>query len=115
MVYSKSMHFWTKITKEKSTSQKQIPETNSLKLLHLRLGHRSPRSLLAGDTAKFWQEIELRVDPDTFCTSCQIPTINKKYISNTHLNPKTHFKWVRMYIIPATSSNLSTKDTYFFH
>ena len=49
----------------------------SLELLHQRLGHRSTRSLLAGDTENVWEDVELRLDPDTFCT-CQISSMNKK-------------------------------------
>ena len=43
-----------------------------LELLHQRLGHISIRSLLAGDTANVWEDVELRIDPYPFCTSCQI-------------------------------------------
>ena len=49
-----------------SPSRKKI----ALELLHQRLGHRSTRSLLAGDTANVWEDIELRIDPVPFCTSC---------------------------------------------
>ena len=40
----------------------------ALELLHQRLGHRSTRSLLAGNTANVWEDIDLRIDPDPFCT-----------------------------------------------
>ena len=53
-----------KPNKNKLPSIKKI----SLELLHQRLGHRSTRSLLAGDTAKIWEDIELRIYPDPFCT-----------------------------------------------
>ena len=46
-----------------------------LELLHQRLGHRYTRSLLYGDTANVWEDVELRIDPDPFCTSCQISYI----------------------------------------
>ena len=46
------------------TARKKI----DLELLHQRLGHRSNRSLLAGDTANVCEYIELRIDPDPFCT-----------------------------------------------
>ena len=52
--------------KNKFTATKKI----ALELLHQRLGHRSTRSLLAGDTNNFWEDVELRIDPDPFCTSC---------------------------------------------
>ena len=59
---------------KKLPSRKKI----SLELLHQRLGHRSTRSLLNGDTAKFWEDVYLRIYPDPFCTSCQISSMNKK-------------------------------------
>ena len=43
--------------------------------MHQRLGHRSTRSLIAGDTANFWEDAELKIDPDPFCTSCKISSI----------------------------------------
>ena len=70
-------------------------------------------SLLTGDTASVWQYIELRVDPDLFCTSCQISTVNKKASSETPTRVNTPFKWVLMDIIPDTSSKSLTKDTTF--
>ena len=36
----------------------------ALELLHQRLGHRSTRSLLDGDTANVWEDIELIIHPD---------------------------------------------------
>ena len=101
-------------TKEKSTLQRKIPKKKVyLGLLHQRLGHRSTRSLLAGDTANIWQDIELRVYPDPFCTSCQISTINKKPRSKSLSNPKTPFKWLFMGIIPSISPKSFIKDTTF--
>ena len=69
---------------------KKIPSINkiALELLYQKLGHRSTRSLLAGNTANIWKDIELRLDPDPFCTSCQISSINKKSRSKIPLNPK---------------------------
>ena len=60
--------------KNKFPARKKI----ALELLHQRLGHRSTRSLLAGDTANVWEDVELIIDPDPFCTSCQICSMNKK-------------------------------------
>ena len=42
----------------------------ALELFHQRLGHRSTRSLIAGDTANVWEDVDPRIDPDPFCTSC---------------------------------------------
>ena len=47
----------------------------ALELLQHRLGHRSTRSLMDGDTENVWQDIELSIDPDPFFTSCQISLI----------------------------------------
>ena len=84
-----------------------------LELLHQILGHRSPRSLLAGDTAIFWEDVELRIDPDPFCTSCQISSMNKKARSKIPLKPKSPFNWVFMDIIPQTAPKSLTSDTIF--
>ena len=79
---------------------KQMSKTNKLpsrkkiglELLHHRLGHRHPRSFLTGDTANVWEDIELRIDPDTFCKSFHISSMNKKAGSKHRLNPKSPFK-----------------------
>ena len=56
--------------------KKKLPARNkiALELLHKRLA----RSFLDGDTANFWEDVELRIDTFPFCTSCQIYSINKK-------------------------------------
>ena len=73
---------------------KILPPRNeiTLELLHHRLGDRSTRSLLAGDTADVWKDIELRIYPDHFFTSCQISSMNKKARSKNALNTKASFK-----------------------
>ena len=95
--------------KKKLPARKKI----ALELLHQRLGHRSTRSLLAGDTANVWEDVELRIDPDPFCTSCQISSMKKKARSKIPLKPKATFKWVFMDIIPSTASKILTSDTTF--
>ena len=50
----------------------------ALELLHQRLGHISNISLLAGDTDNVWKNVDLIIDPDPFCTSCQISLMNKR-------------------------------------
>ena len=74
--------------------EKKLPAKKkiALELLNQILGHRSTRSLLAGDTANVWKCIELRIDPDPFCTSCQISSMNKKDRSKIPMKPKTPFK-----------------------
>ena len=81
--------------------------------MHQRLGHRSTRSLLAGDTANVWEDAELKIDPDPFCTSCKISSMNKKARSKLPLKPKAHFQWVFMDIIPSTAPKSLTNDTNF--
>ena len=95
--------------KNKSPARKKI----ALELLHQILGHRSTRSLLAGDTDNVWEYVELRIDTDPFCNSCQISSMKKKARSNIPLKPKAPFKWVFMDIIPSTSPKILTSDTTF--
>ena len=75
---------------------KQIPKSRkiaprkkaALELLHHRLGHRYTRSLMSGDNANICQDIELRINPDPFCTSCQISSINKKVLVQKFIKTK---------------------------
>ena len=85
----------------------------TLELLHQRLGHRSTRSLLAGHTANIWEDLELIIDPDPFCTSCQTSSMNKNARSNITLKPKAPFKWIFMDIISSTVPKSLTNDTHF--
>ena len=59
---------------KKLPSRKKI----ALELLHQRLGHMSTRSLLDGNTANVWENIELRIDPNPFYTLCQISSMKKR-------------------------------------
>ena len=95
---------------------KKNPARNkiALELLHQRLRHRSTRLLLAGDTANVWEDVELRIDLDPFCTSCQISSMNKKARSKIPLKPKAPFKWGFMDIIPSTAPKSLTSDRTFF-
>ena len=81
--------------------------------MHQRLGHRSTRSLWAGDTVNVWKDIELRIYPDHFCTSFQISSMNKKARSKIPLKPKAPFKWVFMDIPPSQAPKSLTSDTTF--
>ena len=84
-----------------------------LEWLHHILGHRSTTSLLSGDTSNVWEDAELRIDPDPFCTSCQISSMNKKARSKIPLKPKAPFKWVFMGVITSTAPKSLTSDTTF--
>ena len=74
--------------------EKKLPAGKkiALELIYQKLGHRSTRSLLVGDTANIWGDVEIRIDPDPFFTSCQISPMNKKARSKIPLNPKAPFK-----------------------
>ena len=69
---AQSKHAFLGEIKEMSKTNK-LPSRKkiALELLYQRLGHISTRLLLAGDTSNVWENIDLRIDPDTFCTSCQ--------------------------------------------
>ena len=96
------------ITK-KLPSRKKI----ALELLRHRLGHRTNIPLWDEDTANVWEDIELRIDTDPFCTSCQIYSMNKNDRSKTPLKPKAPFKWYFMDIIPSTAPSFLTNKTTF--
>ena len=66
--------FWGEIKEMSKTKQLPSRKKIALELLHHRLGHRSNRSLLDGDT----DNIELIIYPELFCTSCQISSMNEK-------------------------------------
>ena len=98
-----------KSRKNKLPARKKI----ALELIHQRLGQISTRSLLAGDTANFREDVELRIYPDPFCTSCQTSPMNKNARSKTPLKPKAPFKWVFMDIVPSRAPKRLTSDTAF--
>ena len=67
--------------------------------------------MLSGDTDNVWEDVELRIYPDPFFTSCQISAMNKKAWSKILLKPKATFKWVFIYIVPSTAPKSLTSDT----
>ena len=76
-----------------SKSRKSAPRKKvDLGLFCHRLGHRFAISLLAGYTVNVCKDIEIRINPGPFCTSCKISSINKKARSKNPLNPKAPFK-----------------------
>ena len=105
--------FIGKIIEKSKKNQLPARKKIALELLHQRLGHRSTRSLLAGDNSNFWEYVELRIDPDPFCTSCQISSMKKKARAKTPLKPKSPFKWVFMDIVPSTAPKSLISDTTF--
>ena len=99
---------------EKS-KQNKLPARNkiALELLHQILGHISTRSFLVGDTANVWEDLELRIDPDPFCTSCQISSMKKKARVKIPLKPRAPSKWVFMDIVPSKAPKSLTSDKTF--
>ena len=83
-------------TGESMKSSKKNPKRKkiALELMHQILGQRSTRSLISGDTANVWEDAELRIYPDPFCTSCKISSMNKNAKSKIPLKPRAPFKWV---------------------
>ena len=65
--------FMVKSMKSSKNNPKRNPKRRkiALELMYQRLGHRSTRSLIDGDTANVWEDAELKIDPDPFCTSCK--------------------------------------------
>ena len=104
--------FMVRSMESSKKNPKRNPKRNKigLELMHQRLGHRSNRSLLAGGTANVWEYAKLKIDPDPFCTSCKISSMNKKARSKLPLKPKAPFKWVFMDIIPSTAPKSLTND-----
>ena len=80
-----------------------------------RLCHRSTISLLDGDTANVWEDIELRKNPDPFGTSWHISSINKKTRYKNPLKPKAPLKWVFMDIIQSTAPKILTSETTLYN
>ena len=56
----------------------------ALELLQQILVHKSTILLMARDTNNVWKDVELRIYPNPFCTSCQIYPMNK---NDTRKNP----------------------------
>ena len=87
----------------------------ALGLLHQRLGHRYTRSFMVGDNANVWKNIELRIYPYPFFTSCHISSMNKKARSKNILKSNSPFKWVFMNIVPSTAPKGLTIETTFYN
>ena len=81
--------------------------------MHQRLGNRLTISLLGRDTDNIWEDIELRIYTDPFCTPCKTSSMNKKARYEIPLKRKSPFKWFCMDIIPSTAAKTFTSDTTF--
>ena len=65
------------------------------------------------DTNNVWEDIELRIYRDPFCTSCQISSMNEKARSKIPVKPKTPFKWGFMDRITSIASKKLINGTIF--
>ena len=68
-----------RLVRPPTNSKRKIP----LELLHVRLGHRSFKSLLAGSNAGVWADCTAIPSNDTFCLPCKIASIRSKNRSNS--------------------------------
>ena len=59
------------------SKKNKYPARNKIALesLHQILGHISTRSLIDGDTANVWEDVDIRIYPYPFCTSCHISSV----------------------------------------
>ena len=107
--------FMVKSMESSKKNAKRNPKRKkiALGLMHQSLGRRSTRSLIAGDTANVWEDSELKIDVDPFCTSSKISSMNKKARSKLPLKPKAPFKWVFMDVIPSIAPKSLTNDPNF--
>ena len=62
-----------------------------------------------------WDDVDLRIDSDNFCKTCQISSMNKKARSKIPLKPKAPFKLVFINIVTSTAPKISTSDTTFYN
>ena len=67
--------------------------------------------MITVDTSNVWEDAELKIDPDPFCTSYKISSVNKKARYKLPLKPKAPFKCVFMDVIPYTAPKSLTNDT----
>ena len=72
-------HVYLGKIREISKTKKLLSRKNiDLEFLHQILGHRYTISFLVENTANVWEYIDLRIDPDPFCTSFQIYSMKKR-------------------------------------
>ena len=69
--------------------------------------------MLGWDTAHVWEDLDLIIDPEPFCTSCQISPMKKKARSKIPLKPKAPLTWVYMDIVTSTAPKSLTGDINF--
>jgi hypothetical protein len=88
-----------------------------LELLHACLGHWKCRTLLSTDEHQLWQDVIIRMSPETGCLSCGIATARSAAHNKEHHSGAS---WPREYIFldiehPITSTGLTPATTYPFY
>ena len=68
---------------------------------------------MAGYSANVWEDIELRIDLDPFCTLYLISSMNEKARSENQLKPKLPFKFFLPDIFPSIAPNVLASETTF--
>ena len=96
-------------SKKKFTSKKE----NCFRIDTSEIRTHIHKIIVSWGTANVWEGVELRIDPDSFCTSCQISSMNKKARSKIPLKPKAPFTWDFMDIVPTTSTKSLTRTQLF--
>ncbi len=99
--------------REHTTNKKQL----SIELLHTRLGHRKCRTLLAASEHNLWEDVTIRMSPETGCLSCGIATIR-----STARNKEPHTvavapgEYIFLDILhPTTAVGLTSHTSYAFY
>jgi len=86
----------------------------NLSLIHDWLGHRALSTILAADEHKLWNDVRIRIEPESDCMTCKIATI-RATARNTHPHTKSHHpgETVFLDILPCKSRpGLTTQSSH---
>jgi hypothetical protein len=99
--------------REHNTNKKRL----SLELLHTRLGHRKCRTLLAASEHNLWEDVTIRMSPETGCLSCGVATIRSTACSKEpHTAAVTPGEYIFLGILhPTTAVGLTPHTSYAFY
>ena len=67
--------------------------------------------MIAGNNSNVCNDIELKIDPDPFCTPCLIFSMNKNSMSKTPLKPKAALNFVLWMLFQQQHQFFLTSDT----
>ncbi len=99
--------------REHTTNKKRL----SLELLHTRLGHRKCRTLLAASEHNLWEDVTIRMSPETGCLGCGIATIRSTaHNKEPHTAAVAPGKYICLDILhPTTAVGLTPHTSYAFY